>query len=53
MVEYLNYDNVTVEFCDKYQYRLTTSGDYIKSGQIKNPYSPRIFGVGYFGVGGL
>ena len=51
VVEYLNYHNVTVEFCDKHQYRLTTSGDYIKSGQIKNPYSPRIFGVGYYGVG--
>ena len=48
VVEYLNYNNVTVEFCDKYQHRLTTSSDYIKSGQIKNPYSPRIFGVGYW-----
>ena len=51
VVEYLNYDNVTVEFCDDHRYRLTTDGEYIKNGQIKNPYSPRIFGVGYFGVG--
>ena len=51
VVEYLNYDNVTVEFCDDHRYRLTTDGKYIKNGQIKNPYSPRIFGVGYHGVG--
>ena len=52
VVEYLNYDSVTVEFCDNYKYKLTTSAAWIKSGQIKNPYSPRIFEVGYFGVGG-
>ena len=40
VVEYLNYGNVTVEFCDKYQHRLTTSGDYIKSGQIKKSLFP-------------
>lgn len=51
VVEYKNYNKVTVEFCDLYKHRVTTSGDYIKSGQIKNPYFPRLFGVGYFGVG--
>ena len=51
VVEYKNNREVTVEFCDDHKYRLTTDGKYIKTGQIKNPYSPRIFGVGYHGVG--
>ena len=51
VVEYKNYSNVTIEFCDKYRYRLTMRGCTIEKGQFKNPYAPLLFGVGYVGVG--
>jgi len=51
VVEYKNYDNIIIEFCDQHKYRTIRDGDYVKSGNIKNPYEPLLFGVGYFGVG--
>lgn len=50
-MHYVNSNNVTIEFCDDYMHRLTTKAIHIINGQIKNPYYPRIFGVGYFGNG--
>ena len=51
VVEYLNYEKITVEFCDEHKYRVIKGGDCVKSGNIKNPYAPLLFGVGYHGVG--
>ena len=51
VVEYLNYEKITVEFCDEHKYRVIKGGDCVKSGNIKNPYHPLLFGVGYYGVG--
>lgn len=51
VVEYLNYEKITVEFCDEHKYRVIKGGDCVKSGNIKNPYQPLLFGVGYHGVG--
>ena len=43
----------TIKFLDeyKYTYTLTKSAGSILNGQVRNPYSPTVFGVGYIGVG--
>lgn len=51
VVNYLNYDNITVEFCDKYEHKLIVKGCTLKNGLFKNPFAPRLFNVGYHGVG--
>jgi hypothetical protein len=51
VVEYVNYDNIIVEFCDEYKYNIKVKGCQLKNGNIKNPYHPLLFGVGYYGVG--
>ena len=51
VVEYKNYDNITIEFCDEYKHRITLCGDTLKKRQFKNPYYPLLFDVGYIGVG--
>lgn len=51
VVEYSNHDNVTVEFCDEHKHQVVKGGACVKSGNIKNPYHPLLFGVGYYGVG--
>lgn len=51
VIKYENCEKVTVEFCDENKHKLTTRADFVVNGKIKNPYSPRLYGVGYFGVG--
>lgn len=51
VVDYKNYENITVEFCDDNKYRTIKSADCVKAGNIKNPFQPLLFGIGYFGVG--
>lgn len=51
VVEYKNKNNVTIEFCDKHKYRTTRGLSCVKTGNIKNPYEPLLFGIGYFGIG--
>lgn len=51
VVEYINYDDITVEFEDTHAYRIKVNGYTLQIGNVKNPYAPRLFGVGYHGVG--
>ena len=51
IVEYVNADNVVVEFQDEYKYRKRTIYQNFKSGQIKNPYDKSVHGVGCIGEG--
>ncbi len=51
VIDYKNYENITVEFCDEHKYTVTKGGTCVKSGNIKNPYHPLLFGIGYYGVG--
>ena len=51
VVDYINYDNIIVEFCDKHKYTTKVRGCELKRGSIKNPYAPLLFGIGYYGVG--
>lgn len=51
VVEYVNYDNIIVEFCDRHRYATKVGGHELKTGRIKNPFAPLLFDVGYHGVG--
>jgi hypothetical protein len=51
IINYINYDDIIVEFQDEYKYKLHSRYDQFKSGRIKNPYDKSLFGVDYFGVG--
>lgn len=51
IVEYNNARDVWVEFQDEYKVRIHTTYQHCKDGNIKNPYHPSVYGVGYFGVG--
>ena len=49
IVEKLNNDKRKVRFKDGYEVEVFVQA--IRTGQIKNPYHPSVFGVGYFGIG--
>ena len=50
VIEYISYNNVTVKFVDT-GYITKTAIKEIKNGQIKDPYFPKVSGVGYIGEG--
>jgi hypothetical protein len=50
IVDYINCENCSVLFDNKFLVTGLQYGD-IKRGQVKNPYSPSVFGVGYVGQG--
>lgn len=49
IVEYNDYSNIIVEFKDKYKGRAHTSYQCFRTGEIRNPYYPNVFGVGITG----
>ena len=51
IVEYNNYNDLWIEFQDKYRARVHTSYAWCKKGIIKNPYHPSVLGVGFIGQG--
>lgn len=48
---YEDYDNVYVEFKDKYNAIVHTNYARFKEGNVKNPFYPSVYGIGYLGVG--
>lgn len=48
IIEYKDYNNITVEFMDEHRYRVTTDYGTIKSGCVRNPYRINFAG-GYVG----
>lgn len=50
IVEYVDANNMTVEFQDKYQTKIHASYKNFNDGNIKNPYYPSVYGVGMVGV---
>lgn len=49
IVEYINFDDITVEFQDEYRAKIRTRyGEFI-NGNIKNPYHKSVCGVGMVG----
>lgn len=51
VVEYVKADKIIVEFTDSNKHRVVTTKTVLLKGDIKNPFSPLLFGVGYMGVG--
>jgi hypothetical protein len=49
IVAYNSYNDMTVEFQDKYKFQKNTNFDKWKKGKIKNPYFPSVYGVGIIG----
>lgn len=49
IIEYHNYENVVVEFQDKYKAHVKTSWKYFNNSGLTNPYYPTICGVGIVG----
>lgn len=51
VVEYVDTRQMTVEFDDPHKHRVETTKTVLLKGDIKNPFAPLLFGVGYMGVG--
>lgn len=51
IVEYINKNNIIVEFQDEFKYRTHTNYQAFKNKQVKNPYDKTIFNIGYIGDG--
>ena len=51
IVEYVNHDNITVEFQDDYKFRKKAMYTNFRTGSIKNPYDRTVFSIGYIGDG--
>lgn len=51
IVEYNKAIDIWIEFQDEYKAKIHTTYNCFKNGEIKNPYHPRVFGVGYLGQG--
>ena len=51
IVEYVNSDNITIEFLDVHKFRKKTTYSNFRMGSIKNPYDRNVRGVGYYGEG--
>ena len=49
IVEYINHDNIFVEFQDEYRCRVHTKYSHFVSGGVRNPYRPNVFGIGIVG----
>lgn len=51
IIEYLGNSKVKLKFLDNYGYETIKTKSNIWSKEVKNPYFPIVYGVGYLGVG--
>lgn len=51
VLEYRGCDDVLVRFNDQYRHERTVRTQQLRSGKIKNPYHPIVFGKGFYGDG--
>lgn len=49
IIEYNNSTDIVIEFQDEYKTRVNTQYCNFKSGSVKNPYCPTVYGVGITG----
>ena len=49
IIEYVGYSDITVEFQDQYKGKVHTTYAHFKSGGVKNPYYPSVYGIGMVG----
>lgn len=50
VTDYLGVMKVKIQFLDDYNYTTWTQWHTLKKGEIKNPFHPSIYGVGYLGL---
>lgn len=50
IIEYNDNNNIVIEFQDKHRLRVRSTYANFKSGSIKNPYYPSVYGVGIIGT---
>jgi hypothetical protein len=52
VLEVVNQDKILIEFEDEHKHRKWIDSSQVKDrGNVKNPFFPLLFGVGYYGVG--
>lgn len=51
IIEYINNNEVLVEFNDERKYKRYAQLVSIRRGTVKNPYHPNVQGIGYLGSG--
>lgn len=51
IVDYIDANNVLIEFQDEFHYQVWVSYGNFKKGVVKNPYWKKLYGKGYLGVG--
>lgn len=51
IIEYKNKNNIIIEFQDEYKAKIHTDYTTFKRGEVKNPFYPSVYGVGYLGEG--
>lgn len=51
VVEYDTNKSIIVEFCDEHKHRAKVTSNQLRKGDVKNPFVPVAFGVGFHGVG--
>jgi hypothetical protein len=51
IISYRKSSDIVVEFQDKYKYTINTTYSNFVRGNISNPYSKSVYGVGYIGIG--
>lgn len=51
VIEYKSQSCVIIEFNDRHKHRATVWAHQLRAGKVKNPYTPIVLGVGYFGHG--
>lgn len=51
VVDFKGCYDVTIKFLDEHSYTYRVTLGELRAGEIKNPYHPNVYGVGYIGVG--
>lgn len=51
IISYIDRHNVLIKFVERPSYQVWSTMQNIKKGQIKNPYHPSVYGLGFYGVG--
>lgn len=49
IIKYNNYNDIIVQFQDKYRAEVHTTYKHFSKGEVKNPYTPSVYGVGMIG----
>lgn len=51
IISFQKYNNITVEFQDEYKSRINCTYKNFSLGEVRNPYFPSKFNIGYMGIG--